>query len=134
MDGAESQALMVLEPATAPAVMVDFDEAGVDMDEEYGEIIKRTEGSNKSRLGDINTEGRLRSSLLTSSASSLPYHIPRFRDWYPRVPIQYRTAFTFSKNISSRCHILRRPKERMIIALGVTRSAVSAPTEAQTLN
>jgi hypothetical protein len=52
--------------------MVDFDEAGVDVDEEeYGEIIERTEGSNKSRLGDINTEGRPRSSSLTSIASSL---------------------------------------------------------------
>jgi hypothetical protein len=98
MDGAESQALMVPEPATPPAVMGDFDEAGVDIDEEeYGEIIERTEESNKSLLGDINTEGRPRSSLLTS-ASFLPYHIPRFRDWYPRVPIQYRAAFTYGRS------------------------------------
>jgi hypothetical protein len=72
MDGAESQALTVPEPATAPAVMVDFSEAGVDVDgEEYGKIIERTDGSNKSRLGDINTEERPRSSSLTSLASSL---------------------------------------------------------------
>jgi hypothetical protein len=60
MDGAESQALMVPEPATAPAVMVDFDEAGVDIDEEeYGEIIKRTEGPNRSQLGNINVQEAL---------------------------------------------------------------------------
>jgi hypothetical protein len=60
MDGAESQALMVPEPATTPAVMVDFDEAGVDIDEEeYGDMIKRMEGPNKSRLGDINVQEAL---------------------------------------------------------------------------
>jgi hypothetical protein len=32
--------------------MVDFDEAAVGVDEVYGEVIKRTEGSNKSRLRD----------------------------------------------------------------------------------
>jgi len=73
MDEVESEALVAPEPASAPAAVADFNEAAVDVDgEKYREVIERRNGSNKSRLGDINTEGRPRSCSFTSASSFSP--------------------------------------------------------------
>jgi hypothetical protein len=59
---------------------VDFEDPAVDADaEEYGEVIDRLEGSSKSHLTELKTEGRPRgSSFAFSSSSLLPNISPDF--------------------------------------------------------
>jgi hypothetical protein len=61
-----------LDPDPTPEMIVDFEDPGVDADEEeYGEVIDRPEGASKSHLTELKTEGRPRGSSFASSSSSL---------------------------------------------------------------
>jgi hypothetical protein len=66
--------LLIPESVSAPPGIVDFEDASMDVDEEeYGEVIKRSEDEDASepRLTELRTEGRPRGSSFASSSSSL---------------------------------------------------------------
>jgi hypothetical protein len=61
-----------LHPDPILEMIVDFKDPAVDADEEeYGEVIDRSEGVSKSHLMELKTEGHPRGSSFASSSSSL---------------------------------------------------------------
>jgi hypothetical protein len=66
------EGLLVLEPASAPPAVRDFEDTSSEVDEdEYWEVIERPERASKPLLEELHTEGRPKGLSSASSNSSL---------------------------------------------------------------